>query len=224
MPIGPVNLAIVDDHSLFRKTIKNYLSGQKEINVVVQASNMVELLTDLRGPSVEILLMDIFMPGLSGIEALKTLQTEYPALKIIVLSMNMNIELICEMLDFGIHGYVCKVSEPEELIEAIHTVATGRICRNRWFTAALYWKKQNGVETNGNLSPANLSEREKKFLQLLWEEKSNKEIAHELFLGVKSIEKIKQNLKEKIGVKSTIGLLKYSINEKIISGKFRSSN
>jgi DNA-binding NarL/FixJ family response regulator len=224
MPIGPVNLAIVDDHSLFRKTIKNYLSGQKEINVVVQASNMVELLTNLRELTAEILLMDIFMPGLSGSEAVKTIQTEHPALKIVVLSMNTNIELICELLDLGIHGYVCKVSEPEELIEAIHTATTGRICRNRWFTEAFNWKKQSNVETNGNLSPANLSEREKKFLQLLWEEKSNKEIAHELFLGVKSIEKIKQNLKEKIGVKSTIGLLKYSINEKIISGKFRSSN
>jgi DNA-binding NarL/FixJ family response regulator len=224
MPIGPVNLAIVDDHSLFRKTIKNYLSGQKEINVVVQASNMVELVTNLRDLSVEILLMDIFMPGLSGSEAVKTIQTDYPALKIIVLSMNTNIELICELLDLGIHGYVCKVSEPEELIEAIHTATTGRICRNRWFTESLNWKKQSSVETNGNLSPANLSEREKKFLQLLWEEKSNKEIAHELFLGVKSVEKIKQDLKEKIGVKSTIGLLKYSINEKIISGKFRSSN
>ena len=223
MLFRPINLAIVDDHSLFRKTLKNYLSEQDNINVVIQAADFFDLFSKLKTTPTDILLMDIFMPQLNGNEALKSIRTEYPAMKILVLSMSTDIDLISDMLDAGIHGYISKADEPEELLQAIQAVADNRIYRNRLFTDALYWNKQNNIKHFSGRSEGSFNEREKKVLQLMWEEKSNKEIADTLFLGIRSVEKIRQDMKEKIGVKSTVGLLKYAISKKIIGFNLRNT-
>ncbi|HEX9513248.1 MAG TPA: response regulator transcription factor [Puia sp.] len=224
MLFKPINIAIVDDHSLFRKTLKNYLSEHENLNVAIQAADMFDLFSKLKTSSIDILLMDIFMPQLNGNEALKTLRIEYSTMKILVLSMSTDIDLISDLLDAGIHGYISKADEPEELLQAIEAVAENRIYRNKLFTEALYWNKQNNIKSFGDGAEFSLNEREKKILQLIWEEKSNKEIADALFLGIRSVEKIRQDMKEKIGVKSTVGLLKYAINKKIIGIGTRSSN
>jgi len=220
----PINLAIVDDHSLFRKTLKSFLSEHGEnINVTLQAADMLELFSKLKTTSIDLLLLDIFMPGISGNEAVRTLRREYPTVKILVLSMGTDMDMISDLLDAGIHGYFSKADEPEELLQAIEAVANNRIYRNRLFTEALYWDKQNKIRSYEG-SHASLNEREKKILQLIWEEKSNKEIADELFLGIRSVEKIRQDLKEKIGVRSTVGLLKYAIDKRIIGTGSRNTD
>jgi DNA-binding NarL/FixJ family response regulator len=218
MPIGSVHLGIVDDHSLFRKTLHNFLSSYKNLNVVIQASNVTDLFNKLRGISLDVLLMDLMMPGLKGADAVYAVKSEYPRVKILALSMCADMDLISDILDMGIYGYISKSDEPEELIQAILTVSEDRIYRNRMLTEALYWIRQKDVK-EPNIQ---LSEREKKILQMIWEEKSNKEIAEELFLGIRSVEKIRQDIKEKLGVKSTVGALRYAINKKIIvSNKFK---
>jgi DNA-binding NarL/FixJ family response regulator len=163
------------------------------------------------------------MPGLNGNEAVNLMRREYPDIKILVLSMSNDMDLISDLLDSGIHGYISKSDEPEDLVQAIYTVSDNRIYHNKIYTEALYWNKQNTIRARNEGARALLNEREKKILQLLWEEKSNKEIADELFLGVRSVEKIRQDIKEKIGAKSTVGLLKYAIEKKIIAVGFRSS-
>ena len=216
MPFKPSYLAIVDDHVLFRKTLKNYLSEQRNIQVVIQTSTILDLLNKLKGVSVDILLMDIFIPGLNGNDAVKEIRNLYPAVKILILSLSTDMDLIGELLDSGIHGYVSKKDEPEELLHAIQCVSDNQIYRNLLFTEALYRNKQNNIKAYSQEHSVELNEREKKVLQLIWEEKSNKEIADKLFIGLRSVEKIRQDLKEKIGAKSTVGLLKYGINRKII--------
>jgi DNA-binding NarL/FixJ family response regulator len=218
-----LQVAIVDDHSIFRKTLKNYLSEQKGIQVVAQASDMVDLSGKFKNVSIDVLIMDLFMPGLNGNEAVNLMRREYPDIKILVLSMSNDMDLISDLLDSGIHGYISKSDEPEDLVQAIYTVSDNRIYHNKIYTEALYWNKQNTIRARNEGARALLNEREKKILQLLWEEKSNKEIADELFLGVRSVEKIRQDIKEKIGAKSTVGLLKYAIEKKIIAVGFRSS-
>jgi DNA-binding NarL/FixJ family response regulator len=104
-----------------------------------------------------------------------------------------------------------------ELIRAILSVAENKIYRSRLFTEVLYWNKQVNIKRDSASGNITLSDREKEILQLLWEEKSNKEIASQLFLSIRSIEKIKQDMKEKLEVKSTIGLLKCAINKQIIN-------
>jgi len=211
----PIDLAIVDDHVLFRRTLKSFLSEQEDLHVNIQASDVFDLLNKLKNSSTDVLLMDLFLPEINGSEALKVIRNEHPSLKIIVLSISMDMDLISDLLD-GIHGYITKTDEPEELLMAIRAVADNRIYRNRVFTEALYWNKQNNIKSYMERSDVSLNEREKKMLQLIWEEKSNKEIADELFLGVRSVEKIRQDMKEKIGVRSTVGLLKFAIVKKII--------
>ena len=219
----PISLAIVDDHVLFRKTLKAFLSDQENISVPVQAADIFDLLNKLKVSSIDVLLMDIFLPEMNGNDALNIIHNEYPAIKILVLSMSTDMNLISDMLDSGIHGYISKSDEPDELLLAIQAVSEGRIYRNRLFTEALYWNKQNNIRSLAKEPFILLNEREKKILQLIWEEKSNKEIADELFLGVRSVEKIRQDIKEKIGAKSTVGLLKYAIHKNLIKLNVRSS-
>ncbi|HEV9036186.1 MAG TPA: response regulator transcription factor [Puia sp.] len=212
----PISLAIVDDHALFRKTLKNFLCEQQNIHVAVEVPDVFTLFNRLKTTPIDVLLMDIFLPGMNGDEALMNIRLQYPDVKILMLSMCTDMDLICDLLEKGIHGYISKGDEPEDLLQAIRTVSENRIFRNRLFTEALYWNKQNTFKSVAERNHVLLNEREKKILQLMWEEKSNKEIADALFLGVRSVEKIRQDLKEKVGVKSTVGLLKYAINKRII--------
>ena len=210
-----INLAIADDHVLFRKTLRYFLC-ERNLNVVMEAADGYDLLEKLRTSSVDILLLDTSTPEYGGHEILRTVHDQYPALKIIILLMSADPELISDLLDAGAYGYISKSDEPEELLRAILTVADNRIYRNRFFTEALYWKKQKEIKTFGGHPYVLLTDREKKMVELIWEEKSSKEIADMLCLGVRSVEKIRQDIKEKIGVKSTVGLIKYAIRKKII--------
>jgi len=204
MLLKPINLAIVDDHTLFRKTLKNFLSEQQNLSVVIQAPDISELLYKLKICTVDVLLMDIFMPQSNAMDALKVIRAEYSNIKILIVSMCVDMELISDLLEAGVHGYISKGDEPEELLQAIETVAHNRIYRNRIFTEALYWNRQNNMQLPAEKRNVHLNERERRLLELIWQEKSNKEIADELFLGVRSVEKIRQDMKEKIGVRSTV--------------------
>lgn len=216
MPFGPINLAIVDDHALFRKTLRNYLSGQEGINVTLQAKDAFDLLNRMPSAAIDVLVMDLIMPGLSGNDAIRLIRENYPEIKILVLSMSEDMNLISELLETGIYGYISKADEPEDLVQAIRAASGNMIYHNRVFTEALYLSRQLNIKSHKTGLRPTLNDREKRILQLIWEEKSNKEIGDELFLGVRSVEKIRQDLKEKLSVKSTIGLLKYAIDEKII--------
>jgi DNA-binding NarL/FixJ family response regulator len=219
MILKSINVGIVDSHALFRKSLKSFLSEQKNINVTLQAPNVFELLARLKNTSVDVLLLDLFIPEINSTQLVSIIHNEYPQIKILVLSVCIDINIISELLDLGIQGYISKADEPEELIQAIYAIAENKIYRNSLFTEALYWNKQNNNnnKTLKNGAPAALSDREIKLLQLIWEEKSTREIANELYLAKRTIEKIRQDLKERLGVKSTIGLLKYALNEKVIS-------
>lgn len=211
----PVNLAIVDDQTLFRKTLKNYLSEQKNINVVIQSPDIPDLLQKLNGYNIHILLIDLFLPNINGLDAIKMIKNEYPDIKIVVLTTCNEMNILSQLQDSSVYAILSKSDEPEELINAITSAVQHRIYRSKLLTDAMYWSKQIGLRNKNDLH-AVLSDREKEILQLLWEEKSNKEIATHLFLSIRSIEKIRQDMKEKLNIKSTIGLLKYAINKQVI--------
>jgi DNA-binding NarL/FixJ family response regulator len=218
MVLQETNLAIVDDHSMFRKALTNYLSNQDNIKVVIQASNISEFFRKLKDASVDILVIDLFLPQINvDTSLLKSIRNSYPGIKILVLSVCTDVEFISDLLDIGIYAYVSKTGEIEELIQALQEVAENRVYRNKLLTEALYWEKQNKIKKAPDKSHISLNDLEIKLLQLIWDEKGNKEIANELFLGIRSVEKMRQDLKEKLGVKSTVGLIKYAINNKIIT-------
>lgn len=216
MPSSLINLAIVDDHTLFRKVLKNYLSEQKNMSVVLNSPDITDLLNRLKDHYIQVLIMDVYMPTLGGYEAVKIIRSQYPEIKILILSMCSDMDLLSDILDLGIYGIVSKADDPEELILAITSLSEHRIYRNKLFTDLMYLNKLHNNKINNSGSIVLLTEREQEVLKLLWQEKSNKEIAEHLFLSIRSIEKIRQDMKDKLGVKSTIGLLKYAINKRII--------
>jgi DNA-binding NarL/FixJ family response regulator len=215
MPNG-INLAIIDDHTLFRTALTNYLSQQSNLQIIAHAPGILELLKELKKVSVDILLMDAFLPDINGQDALRIIRSQYPDIKVIILSMSTSLQLINDFIDIGIHAYISKADEPENLLQAIYSVSENRLYRNKLFTEALYLHRQETVKNGFSKNHISFDERQKRILQLLWEEKSNKDIANELFLSVRSIEKIRQDMKEKLEVKSTIGLLKFALSHDII--------
>jgi DNA-binding NarL/FixJ family response regulator len=205
----PVKLAIADDQTLVRKAIGRFLCQQTNLNVVFQASDTVELLNKLADFAIDVLLIQLFMPWATS-EVLRKIRQHYPRLRILVLPMSTDLDLVSEMLDIGVYGCLSKSDGPEDLIQAILAAYHGQIYRNSLYTDALYWNEQQKVAKEAKQRVV-LTEREKKILTLLWEEKSDKEIADDICLSVKSVEKIKHEMKGKLGVRSTIGLLKHSV-------------
>jgi DNA-binding NarL/FixJ family response regulator len=211
-----LKIAMVDDHVLFRETLKCFLLQQIDLRVTIERSNAADLIADLQKNSVDILLMDLFLPDLNGYEALKIVKSRYPDIKTIVLSMNTDLVLINSLLDIGIQGYVSKTDDPQSLLQAINAASENKLHRTKLITEALYHNRLVNSRRLNGASRVVFDEREVRVLQLLWREKSNKEIAGEIYLSVRSVEKLRQDMKEKVGAKSTIGLLKYALCHNVI--------
>lgn len=213
-----IKVAIAHDHVLFRKLLSEFLSKQDAISIEIEACDSVELLDRLNHTEVHIVLLDLYMPKMSGIDAATIIGNEFPSIKIIILSLCSDADVIEAFLDIGIHAYLSKADNPVTVLEAIRAAAGNRIHRSYLYTEALYLEKESSLK-KGVSKDANLDNREKRIIQLLWEDKSNKEISHLIYLSVSSIEKIKQDLKERLEVKSIAGLFKYALIHGIISLK-----
>lgn len=216
MPPEVIKVAIADELSLLRKLLYDYLSARENIAVMIEATDTKELADKLQDTAVDVLLMGLYTTETNKGDTLRMIRLKYPKVKVLILSTGRDLQLISDLLDYGIHGYISITEDPDELLRAIVAAAGNRIYRNGLFTEALYWARQNSIQPDQGEGAVTLTEREKKVLQLLWEEKSNKEIADMFFLSVRSIEKIRQDMKDKLGIKSTVGLLKYGIYKKII--------
>jgi len=218
-----INLAITDDHTLFRKMLVDFLQKQPNLNVALQTASYEELLSCLPNVKIDILFMDIIASFVNAEEALQLIRHEYPNIKVIVFSKCSNPKILNELLELGVHAIIPTSDDPSELLNAAFSVATKSIYQNKLFTDILYWNKLQNFEKNKFRKEVSLSEREKTIIRMIWEEKSNKEISEKLFLGVRSIEKIRQDIKEKLDVKSTVAVLKYAIREGIINPASRYS-
>ena len=163
------------------------------------------------------------MPKMNSIDAIKTINDDYPKIKIIVLSICTDLNIISNLLDIGIHAYLSKNEEPHKLVEAISSASQNRLYRNDLYTAALFLNKENSIKKSDFAPKTILNEREKQIIQLLWEEKSNKEISQRVFLSVRSVEKIRQDIKEKLEFKSIAGLFRYALEQGIITVPFELS-
>lgn len=219
----PIRLAIIEDHKLFRITLVKYLANQPNIEIALHTADTLSLLHKLKSTPVDILLTDVHLSPIDGTELLQTIRNEYPEIKVLILSASTDLNLISAMLDLGIHGFISKDDEPEDLLNAIIALADNKIYHTRLFTEALFRSKQQTIRQDIN-KQVSLNDREKKVLLLLWEEKSNKDIADELYLSTRSVEKIRQDMKDKLGVKTTIGLIKYAIQKKLIEPGHRKAD
>ncbi|MDP4225112.1 MAG: response regulator transcription factor [Bacteroidota bacterium] len=207
-------IVIVDDHALFRNGLKLLLSSFKDIDIVGEASNGKDLLDLLQHTEPDIVLMDINMPEMDGVEATRLALEQHPGLKIISLSMYGEEEYYYKMIDAGVKGFLLKNSDITDVKQAIETVAEG----GNYFSEELLYsvvKNIRKVSFNEN-NNAGLSEREIEVLCQICKGLSNFEIADQLHISKRTVDKHRANLLEKTGSKNTANLVMYAIKHKLI--------
>ena len=212
-----IKLLIVDDHQLFREGLVNLLGDTEDIEIIGQASNGKEAIELAEKLSPEIIIMDIGMPVINGIEATIVLQKRYPEIKIIALSMHSEKHYVKEMLEAGASGYLFKNCTYQQLIEGIHMVYAGKKYLSDTITEVLihdYLGKTPDIKPI--LPEIPLSTREIEVLKLYAIGKTTKEIADQIFVSIKTVGTHKQHILEKLELKSTTDMVKYAIKNKLI--------
>lgn len=205
-----IKVAIVDDHHLFRQGLKSILGVQDELQVLADFSSAEELIEQLSSLPVDVLLLDIDMPGMSGLEAIELVLKIDSQIKVVMLTMHLNAKKIQEVINLGAKGYVLKTSNEDELIKAINMVASGQEYFSDDVTKELitsYRKKEVKVV---------LTPREIEILKLVCEELSSSEIAERLFISSHTAETHRKNILSKTGCKNSVGLVRYAIENGII--------
>ena len=219
-PSKTINLMLVDDHKIIRDGIKSFLKGD-EIQIVGEASNGRELLEMLTETQPDVVLLDINMPEMDGLEATKLIKAQYPEVKVLVLSMLDHEKYVQQVFDAGAMGYTLKNIGKDELIHAIRMVANGNRFIGTDVAFAFLNKLRNILPAPANQpyekKSTDLSAREIEVLKLIAEGMTNAEIADKLFTSKRTIESHRQNIIEKTQVKNTAALIKYALNTGLIN-------
>jgi DNA-binding NarL/FixJ family response regulator len=220
-----LNAYIADDHHLFIEGIKSLLRDSADVKIVGEAENGAKLLELLSNQEVDVVLMDINMPVLSGLETTKKVKQLYPSVKVLALTMFDDTLHISEMMKAGASGYLLKNAGKEELIDAIIKVCRGeKYVSNdvsvklieRMFTNEQDLKSDQPNNINPNVRKAELTKRELEIIKLIAQEMTNNEIAAHLNNSPMTIITHRKNLLRKIGVKNTAGLIKYAMNNGLL--------
>ena len=211
-----IKVAIADDHALFRTGVKTSLSSRKDIQMVAEAENGMQLLNLLKHIQPDVVLLDIQMPIMDGLTTLPEIKKLYPDVKVIMLSMHNDHSMITRMMEIGANSYLTKESDSETIYQAIKTCHEQEFFFNELTNKALL----NGLRTKRPAEMAGpdvqLSEKEITILKLMCEEKSTKEIADIVDLSPRTVEAIRDKLKTKTGVKSMAGLVMYAVKAGIV--------
>jgi DNA-binding NarL/FixJ family response regulator len=205
-----INVSIVDDQVIILNGLQKILADAKHINVTAVFNNGDELLESLEKSRPDVLLLDIQMPGKSGIELAGIISKKYPVIKMIALTNVDVLTQMKQMLQKGCLGYLLKDVSPEILIKAIETVYEGEQFLHEEFKIQLL-KSLTSPD-----SKQLVTRREKEILKLIVEEHTNQDIAGKLFLSLRTVENHRNNLLQKLNVKNTAGLVKIALQEGLI--------
>jgi DNA-binding NarL/FixJ family response regulator len=214
-----IKLAIVDDHKIFRNGLKATLEDCEQFDLVLEASNGKQLLALLSTAMPDVILMDIKMPELDGIQTTALVKEKYSHIKVLALSMFNEDKYIVDMMKAGASGYLLKNAEPEEIIEAVSTVYLKDYYFNEHLSITLI--KQLAGNNNTNVTVAqslsDFNEREIEVLRLVCQEYSNQEIADKICLSVRTVEGYRARLFEKTKSKNLVGLVIFAVKTGIIN-------
>jgi DNA-binding NarL/FixJ family response regulator len=215
--MSKIKIAIADDYKIFREGLKVGLSADENFEVMMEADNGEDLLKELQKTTPDVILMDLKMPLMDGMEATKEVRKKYPSIKVLVVSMYDDDKFIIHLMENGANGYLLKNTEPDEIRRSIYAVHENGYYFNDLVNKALLKK----LVLKNNLKPSfnqniELTEREQQVLKLICEEKTANEIGKEIFLSPRSVEGIRQRLIEKIGVRNTAGLVMFAIKNNLV--------
>ncbi|OQC25174.1 MAG: Oxygen regulatory protein NreC [Verrucomicrobia bacterium ADurb.Bin063] len=208
-------MLVADDHPVVRKGLQSCLSRAGRLRLVGEAADGDEALRKARELQPDVVLMDISMPGMNGLMVTEMLRKELPQVKVLVVSVQRNKDAIFRVIQAGAHGYVSKEAPSEEVIRAIESVHGGEPYFSEEIArAALY----EFINSGGRKEPfAQLTPREREVLVLIAEGKSNKEIADQLNIGVRTIETHRERIMRRLNIHSVAGLTKYAIANGLVT-------
>jgi DNA-binding NarL/FixJ family response regulator len=214
-----IKVAIADDHKIFRSGVINTLVPYENISFVFEADDGLHLLQSMETQQPDVILMDLKMPHMDGIEATVKVKEKYPDVKIIILTMYEDDNFIVHLVENGANAYLLKNAEPEEIYEAICTTFEKGFYFNENVNLALLKKvlhknKQQFKPTLKN--EIQLNDREQEVLKLICNELTTQEISEQIFLSPRTVEGIRQKLLEKINVKNSVGLVLYAFRNGLI--------
>ncbi|MCL6272517.1 response regulator transcription factor [Muricauda sp. 2012CJ35-5] len=200
-----ITVAIAEDHQALIDGIKSYVRYEDDISIIGHSNNGEDLLKLVRLKQPKVVLCDIRMPKLDGIEATKMILDELPYTKVVAFTMFDQDEAVKQMLNAGAHGYILKNSSLEVVLEAIRTVASGK---------TYYDRKIHVPNAEKNSTKSLLSSREREILQLIAKGRTSHQIANELFIGKSTVDTHRKNMIRKLGLSGAGELLRYAVDMK----------
>ncbi len=214
-----IKVLLVDDHKIVRDGIRALLSGQEDIRIYDEAGSGSELFRQLNSGLPDIMLMDISLPDISGIELCERVREQFPLMKVLFLSMYTSEEYIFNAIKAGAQGYLPKNISQDELLHAIRAVAAGE----EYFSESVsnvilksYIKKAQDKEPENLTQSSALSKRELEILRLFAEGNTNPQIAEQLYISTRTVESHKNHIMQKLGLKTAVDLIKFAIKHHII--------
>ncbi len=207
-----IRIILAEDHTLVRKGLRALLEGYPNIEVVGEAADGREAIKLTEDVHPHVVVMDINMPGLNGLEATDRIKRHYPDVQVLILSMHANEEYVLQVLRSGASGYLLKDSATEELVAAIAAVYQGEAYLSPRISKTVIADYVRRTEAEGRRAPHEmLTPREREVLQLVAEGHTSKQIAQQLHLSVKTVETHRANLMDKLNIHNRAGLIRYAI-------------
>jgi two-component system nitrate/nitrite response regulator NarL len=209
MIANPITVIVADDHELLLNSFKNYFKKEDRVKVVASASNGHELVTAVRNHLPQVVLTDVRMPGLDGVEATRFIKANYPHIKVIALSNYDEQNLVEDMMTVNADGYLLKNISRRVMVEAIHTVVSGKPYYSP--TIADMIEKLQQKEEQRQVKNIAFTEREIEVMLLVAKGKSSKQIGKQLSISWRTVDTHRQNIYKKIGVNSPVGVALYAM-------------
>lgn len=216
--MNTIRLVIADDHEIFRDGLALMLSKQQNIELIGQAENGKQLLSLVRELQPDVVMTDVKMPVMDGIEATRSLLAENPDLQIIALSMFDEENLIVDMLEAGAKGYLLKNADKQEILDAIHSAYEGKpyYCHHTTSKLASMISKSR-FNPYKKRDPLIFTDREKEIIRLICQQLTAQEIADKVFLSKRTVEGHRTRILEKMNVKNTAGVVIYALRHRLVT-------
>lgn len=208
-----IRLIVVDDHKIIRDGIKSMLLGHTEIRIIGEAAHGYELFELLKSTQPDIVVLDINLPRISGIEIGRILKRDFPDIKVLVLTASTDEITLLSCIKAGVSGFLPKDTSKEEFLEAVDKVYHGYTYFGSNISGTLYNTLRDNMDLLQHAREEKLTDREVEIIKLFSEGLTYKEIAEKLFISARTVEGHKNKILEKLGLKTTVDLVKYAIKE-----------
>jgi len=211
--MNPYQIILADDHLMFRNGIKRIIEDSPNLAVIGEADDGLQLLELLKKTKPDMVILDISMPKLRGLETSRELKTLYPDIKVLILTMHRNKEYLVQALSAKADGYLLKEDTDRQLIAAIESIQGGKIFLSPLMSEDLSQNLLGFIENGDRSLDQTLSTREKEVLTLLAEGQSSKEIADLLFISTRTVEHHRASINKKLKINNIVDLVKYAIRK-----------